>query len=183
MSLRRILLLLLAAVLPAPVLAQDSVPRPPVIDSAAAARDSTAAARAAEIERARQDSILYGKAPVSPMGALFRSMLIPGWGQAKLNRKLTGALFVAWEGVTLGMSIKSSHELRYLRRTKSGSVDAKKQERQDWLVLLGFNHLFSGIEAYVSAHLWDFPDDLKIQAAPMPGGGFGGSVSVPFRFP
>jgi hypothetical protein len=183
MTLRRVLLLLVALLVPGQLKAQDSVPRPQVFDSAAASRDSAAAAKAAEIERARQDSILYGKPPVSPMGALFRSMLIPGWGQAKLNRKLTGALFIAWEGVTLGMSLKSSHELSYLRRTRSGSVEAKRQERQDWLVLLGFNHLFSGIEAYVSAHLWDFPDDLKIQAAPMPGGGFGGSVSVPFRLP
>ncbi len=29
----------------------------------------------------------------------------------------------------------------------------------DWLVILGFNHLMSGLEAYVSAHLWDFPPD------------------------
>ena len=166
--------------------AQDSVPpaTPPVpaVDSVAAARDSVLAAAAAEAERARQDSILYGKPPVSPMGALWRSILIPGWGQAKLNRKLTGALFVTWEGVTLGMSLKASHELRYLRRTRSGSVDAKKQERQDWLVLLAFNHLFAAIEGYVSAHLWDFPEDLQVRAAPVPGG-IGGSLSVPFRFP
>jgi hypothetical protein len=117
------------------------------------------------------------------MGALWRSILIPGWGQAKLNRKLTGALFVTWEGVTLGMSIKTSHELRYLRRTRSGSVSAKAKERQDWLVLLGFNHLFAAIEAYVSAHLWDFPDDLEVRAVPMPGGGVGATVRLPVRFP
>jgi hypothetical protein len=170
---------------PGAAVGQDAVPPAPApaVDSSVARRDSIAAAQAAEIERARQDSILYGKAPVSPMGALWRSILIPGWGQAKLNRKLTGALFVTWEGVTLGMSLKTSHELRYLRKTGSASVAAKKQERQDWLVLLAFNHLFAAIEGYVSAHLWDFPDDLKIQATPMPQGGFGGSVSVPFRFP
>ncbi|MDX2121885.1 MAG: hypothetical protein SF070_12635 [Gemmatimonadota bacterium] len=123
---------------------------------------------------------LYAKAPVSPMGGLWRSILIPGWGQAKLNRKLTGALFIAWEGVTLGMAIKSNHELNYLRRTGSGSVRAKEKERQDWLVLLAFNHLFSAIEAYVSAHLWDFPDDLDVRAAPLPGGGIGAGVKIPF---
>lgn len=176
-------LAVLLLLLPGRMVAQDSVPAAPVIDSAAAARDSILAARAAEAERARQDSILYGKPPVSPMGALWRSILIPGWGQAKLNRKLTGALFVTWEGVTLGMSIKTSHELRYLRRTNSASVEAKKQERQDWLVLLAFNHLFSAIEGYVSAHLWDFPDDLQVRAVPMPDGGVGGTLSVPFRFP
>lgn len=125
----------------------------------------------------------YVKAPTSPMGALWRSLLLPGWGQAKLNRKLTGAIFIAWEGVTLGMSIKTSHELAYLRATDSNRKKAKEKERQDWLVLLGFNHLFSAVEAYVSSHLWDFPGDLEINAAPMPGGGVGASVSLPFRLP
>ena len=57
--------------------------------------------------------------------AFWRSLLLPGWGQAKLNRKLTGALFVAWEGVTLGMSIKTSHELSYLRRTQVGQREGQ----------------------------------------------------------
>lgn len=148
-------------------------------DSAAVAPDS--GIRAAAPDTVADSLRLYAKAPISPMGGLWRSLLIPGWGQAKLNRKLTGALFVVWEGVTLGMSIKTSHELSYLRRTRSGSVHSKEEERQDWLVLMGFNHLFSGIEAYVSAHLWDFPQDLEIRAAPMPGGGIGGSIQIPFR--
>ncbi|MEO8140634.1 MAG: hypothetical protein ABI742_13355 [Gemmatimonadota bacterium] len=129
------------------------------------------------------DTLTYPKAPVSPMGALLRSFLVPGWGQAKLHRKLTGALFVTWEGVTLGMALKTDHELQYLRRTRSGSIKSKEQERQDWLVLLAFNHLFSGIEAYVSSHLWDFPEDLQVSAAPLPDGGFGASIRVPFRLP
>lgn len=114
--------------------------------------------------------------PVSPMGAFFRSLLVPGWGQSKLNRKLTGGIFVAWEGVTLGMTLKTSHELHYLRRTNSGRVEVKEQEKEDWIVLLAFNHLLSALEAYVSAHLWDFPDDLEIRAVP---GGVGGQLSLP----
>jgi hypothetical protein len=115
---------------------------------------------------------------ISPFNAFWRSFLIPGWGQARLNRKLTGGIFVAWEGLTLGMSLKTRQELRYLRRNNSSRGDAKRQEHEDWLVLLGFNHLFSGLEAYVSAHLDDFPGDLQIQAVP---GGFGASVSLPIR--
>jgi hypothetical protein len=115
---------------------------------------------------------------ISPFNAFWRSFLIPGWGQARLNRKLTGGIFVAWEGLTLGMSLKTRHELRYLRRNNSSRGDAKRQEHEDWLVLLGFNHLFAGLEAYVSAHLDDFPGDLEIQAVP---GGFRASISLPFR--
>jgi hypothetical protein len=118
---------------------------------------------------------------VSPLGALGRSILIPGWGQAKLNRKLTGAIFITVEAISLGMAIKAANELDYLRRTPPTRADAKANERDDWLVILGFNHLMAGLEAYVSAHLWDFPPDLKLQ--PMPGGGIAGSVSLPVRIP
>jgi hypothetical protein len=116
--------------------------------------------------------------PVSPMGAFLRSLVLPGWGQAKLDRKLTGGIFILWEGVTLGMSIKTNHELGYLRRINSSRVDAKKQEREDWLVLLAFNHLFAGLEAYVSAHLWDFPGDIKVRADP---DGVTAQLSFPLR--
>jgi hypothetical protein len=136
------------------------------------AQDSLPAARA----RQPVDSQIQ---PISPMGAFFRSFLLPGWGQARLNRKLTGGIFVAWEGVTLGMSLKTRHELAYLRRTGSARAEAKRREHEDWVVLLVFNHLFAGLEAYVSAHLADFPGDLRLEA--VPGGGVGASVSVPIR--
>jgi hypothetical protein len=116
--------------------------------------------------------------PISPSAALWRSLLVPGWGQARLNRKLSGGLFVAWEAVTLGMTLKTESELRYLRRSASGRAEDKRQEHEDWLVLLGFNHLFAGLEAYVSAHLADFPGDLHFKAVP---GGVGAAVSIPVR--
>jgi hypothetical protein len=116
--------------------------------------------------------------PISPINAFWRSFLLPGWGQARLNRKLTGGIFMAWEGVTLGMSLKTRHELAYLRRTGSARGDDKRQEHEDWLILLAFNHLFAGLEAYVGAHLTDFPGDLKIRAVP---DGLGASVSLPIR--
>ena len=115
---------------------------------------------------------------ISPLNAFWRSFLMPGWGQARLNRKLSGGIFVAWEGVTLGMSLKTRKELRYLRRTGSPRAEGKRQEHEDWLVLLAFNHLFAGLEAYVSAHLADFPGDLRVEAVP---GGVGAAVSLPIR--
>lgn len=143
--------------------------------SAASAQDSVAVDTAAPPPSAAGDTLVR---PISPMGAFWRSFLLPGWGQARLNRKLTGGIFVAWEGVTLGMSLKTRHELAYLRRTNSEHADSKRREHEDWIVLLVFNHLFAGLEAYVSAHLADFPGDLRLQAVP---GGVGGTVSIPFR--
>ena len=117
-----------------------------------------------------------------PLPAFFHSFLVPGWGQAKLDRKLTGALFMAWEGVTIGMTLKASSELRFLERTGADSsrLEQKRQERQDWLVLVVFNHLFSGLEAFVSSHLQDFPADVRIRATP---GGVGLQATVPIRMP
>ncbi|MBI4502932.1 MAG: hypothetical protein HY700_17440 [Gemmatimonadetes bacterium] len=95
-----------------------------------------------------------------------RSLLLPGWGQAVLGRRVTGAAFVFWEGITLTMTLKASHQLRYDREINSTKVTAKKQEVQDWLVLLVFNHLFAGAEAFVAAQLWDFPVEVEMRARP-----------------
>jgi hypothetical protein len=119
---------------------------------------------------------------LKPLPAFFHSLLIPGWGQSKLDRKLTASLFVAWEGVTLGMSLKAAGEVSYLRRigADSARVADKKRERQDWLILLGFNHLFAGLEAFVSSQLQDFPADVKFRPAPH---GVGVQAVIPFRIP
>ena len=113
---------------------------------------------------------------IRPMGAFLRSLLVPGWGQAATGRHVTGALFATWEGVSAMMALKAQSELNYLRETRSSLIDAKRQEVQDWIVLWVFNHLFSGAEAFVSAHLQDFPKDLQVRAFP---GGVGISLPVP----
>jgi hypothetical protein len=160
--------LALALVAAGPLAAQqDSVPAP---------RPDSARAAPADSAPARPPADSGPRPPVTPMGAFWRSLLVPGWGQATLGRKLTGGMMVAWEGVTLGMTLKTSHELAYFENTHSSLVAAKEQERQDWIVLLAFNHLFSALEAYVSAHLWDFPPDLRIEAVPH---GVGAAVSLP----
>ncbi|HEV8303340.1 MAG TPA: hypothetical protein VGQ25_00145 [Gemmatimonadales bacterium] len=111
-----------------------------------------------------------------PMGAFWRSLLFPGWGQAATGRHTAGAVFVAWEGITAMMTLKAQQEANYMKQTGSANLKAKRQEVEDWLVLWIFNHVFSGAEAYVSAHLQDFPADLKIRAVPR---GIGISVPLP----
>ena len=137
---------------------------PPIRLSAQAAPDSQPSAR-------RDTTHLVG-----PVGALWRSLLLPGWGQAVTGRKVTGALFTIWEGTTMYMTLKAQQEANYFKASGSPSLHAKRQEVQDWLVLWGFNHLFSGAEAFVAAHLRDFPGDLKIQAIP-------GGVGIRFALP
>jgi hypothetical protein len=130
----------------------------------------------------RDTTIRFRRAPVSPLGAFFRSLLLPGWGQAKLGRRLTAGLFIGFEGVALGMAMKAEREFQYLQRTggTEEQLTDKDQEREDWLVLLAFNHLFAGLEAFVGAHLWDFPEDVRIRGAP---DGPGVRVQIPVRIP
>jgi hypothetical protein len=113
---------------------------------------------------------------IRPMGAFLRSLLVPGWGQAVTGRPVAGAVFATWEGLSAMMTLKAQSEFHYLREAGSANVGAKRQEVQDWLVLWIFNHLFSGAEAFVSAHLQDFPRDLRVRAFP---GGVGFSLPVP----
>lgn len=126
---------------------------------------------------ARRDSV-RPVVPITPTGAFLRSLVLPGWGQARLGRNVTGGLFLGFEGLAAAMVWKTYWQLDFAR-TRGKYVASHKQEREDWLVLLGFNHLMAGAEAYVSAHLWDFPAALKMQA--LPGGGVGVGVQVPLR--
>jgi hypothetical protein len=126
--------------------------------------------------------------PVSPFGAFARSLLLPGWGQAIMGRRGTGAFFVFWEGIALTMTVKSVRQLHYQESidVHPDSLDNKRAEVEDWLVLLIFNHLVAGAEAFVSAHLWDFPADLGARALPNGSVGVGvairlGGKSAPFK--
>jgi hypothetical protein len=118
--------------------------------------------------------------PIPPLGAFGRSLLLPGWGQAVLGRRVTGAFFVFWEGVTLTMTLKAAHQVHYIEALgDTARLKAKKQEVQDWAVLLAFNHLTAGAEAFVSAYLWDFPVELEARALPSGAVGIGLRVPLP----
>lgn len=111
-----------------------------------------------------------------PISAAWRSLVIPGWGQAATGRAITGALFVAWEGTTLYMMWKARSETQYFDESGVPGEGGKRQEEEDWLVLLVFNHLFAAAEAFVAAHLQDFPDELELRAVP---GGVGARLPLP----
>jgi hypothetical protein len=119
---------------------------------------------------------------VAPFGAFFRSLVLPGWGQIHLGRKLTAGLFVATEAVTLGMSIKATRDVSNLRSAgaDSATIAAKKRTREDWYVLLAVNHLLAGLEAFIAAQLLDFPAELKVERAP---GRVDAGFAIPIRLP
>jgi len=122
--------------------------------------------------------------PISPRSAFLRSVLVPGLGQAALERGTAGAFFVSLEALSLLMTIKSKRDLRVARRLETdsvfshfntqgtpvfvpspvaGRVRARKQHVEDWVALLIFNHLFAGADAFVAAQLWDVPARVSVQ--------------------
>jgi hypothetical protein len=166
----------------APLAAQNpTTPAPPPGPPAAApAADTGRAANDTALARPRrtQGDSVRPKPPITPTGAFLRSLAIPGWGQARLQRNVTGGLFLMWEGVCAAMVWKASWQLDYAR-ARGKFVRSHIQEREDWLTLLVFNHLFAAAEAYVSANLYDFPRALKVRA--LPGGAVGVGLEVPLR--
>lgn len=120
--------------------------------------------------------------PVSPVGALARSLVLPGWGQTAVGRPARGAIYFAAEAGSLFMVFKSHAKLSAARRAdppKEDLVDARTSQRENWIVLAAFIAFVSGLDAWVSAHFWDFessvtaPEEGTVQV----------SVHVPLGFP
>ena len=95
--------------------------------------------------------------PISPMGAFFRSLILPGWGQASVDQPVRGAFYFTMEAASLWMLLKTQAKLDAARRAGDDDLAASRQEqKEDWIVLAVFWALFSGVDAWVSTHLWDF---------------------------
>jgi hypothetical protein len=148
-------------------------------DSARAA--VTGAPAAVTNERPARDSL--SGPPISPRSAFLRSLIVPGLGQAALDRGTAGGIFVSLEALSLLMTIKSKRDLRVARRLEAdsvffaidpsgdtvfvgsplaGRVRARQQHVEDWLALLIFNHLFAAADAFVAAQLWDVPARVSV---------------------
>jgi len=119
-----------------------------------------------------RDSVLMAGPPIRPKTALFRSLLVPGWGQASLDRGTAGATYFALEAGSIAMLIFAKKELAVAKRAARDStflndstfgpppelaarVRVRRSQVEDWAALIFFTHLFSAADAFVSAHLWD----------------------------
>jgi TatD DNase family protein len=183
------------------VLAPRALHAQVVTDSAAAQRadslraDSVAAApRLADTARAvpvRTRRIApVAKPPLSPRQAFLVSFMVPGLGQARLDRTTSGALFA---GVEMGAVLMLRRSLENLRDVRSASSDtlpgnftvdpstgqlrptgsvpprfeasmerSRKLFVEDWIAAIVFNHLIAGADAFVSAQLWDVPRTIAV---------------------
>ncbi len=174
------------------------------------------------IEPVVQDA---GALPVSPGGAMIRSMILPGWGQAPFDAYFRGGVYFAgWAGNWF-MLFRNSYRLENartrfdiraeqieeglitaapnpdsmraqidsfptilidaIREDSLGNdlrklVRAREQQREDWIAWSLFWLLASGIDAFVTAHLHEFPADVELRPAAAAGGrAISVSISVP----
>ena len=120
--------------------------------------------------------------PVTPMGAFFRSLVLPGWGQAAVDQPVRGAFYFTMEATSLWMLFKTQAKLDAARRAGDEELAAARQDqKEDWIVLAVFWALFAGVDAWVSTQLWDFEGAV----VPPPDGSPGVAVqySVPVGGP
>jgi hypothetical protein len=158
---------------------------------------------------------------ISPGTAFVRSLLVPGWGQFSIGSYTRGAIFVALQGTSAYMVVRTQLRLddakdlldertreaiedlneriatdttlarelsapgafdaaidstTSVRRTR-GLVESRRNQRQDWIVYLVVFTLASGVDAFVSAHLADFP--ARIEPEARPNGGAALKFTVP----
>ena len=133
--------------------------------------------------------------PISPRRAFLTSLVVPGLGQSRLQRPSAGAGFFLVELGALALMQKSLGDLREAKRLLADSVPsawpvdpesgallprppretgafgqelvrARRVHVEDWAAVLLFNHLISGVEAYVAANLWDVPAQVSMRATP-----------------
>ena len=133
--------------------------------------------------------------PITPRRAFLYSLMLPGFGQSRLDRGTSGALFASIELAALVMVRRSGADVREARRYRidtlpaeftvssgifrptgtfsnrftSDLVRTRRLHVEDWLAVIAFNHLFSAADAFVAAQLWDVP--VSLSARPSAGGG------------
>lgn len=124
-------------------------------------------------------------------GAFYFSVeALAGWMVYKTQRRLGVARDQAaiWEelataelaatGMTEPEQIDAALEQHEQVARFRGLVDAREEQREDWVAVAIFTLLLSGVDAFVSAHLNEFPEPLTIEGDPL-----GGTVELAVRVP
>ncbi len=135
--------------LPAAETGQDTLP------AAGADKDTLPAAGADQAAPDRER-------PVSPAGAMLRSVIVPGWGQTAARQPARGAIyFTVWSG-GIFMIVKTNADLNAAKRAEDEElIDSRSQAREDWILFTGLWALLSGVDAWVSAQFAGFEGEVR----------------------
>ncbi len=177
------------------------VPVPPLNDTV---QTDSAHVDSSAIKLNKEDTILFvpptfeGELPVtdssnlekrlrqSPTGALFKSLVIPGWGQMSNGKPVKALIYAGLQGWCIGAAIhyggtasnfKDSYEASTevsIRREYYAMYKDRRQERNKYLFFLGLTTLVSVFDAFVDAHLTGSPAHpekaVGFELQPAPGG-------------
>jgi hypothetical protein len=88
---------------------------------------------------------------------------------------------LAGEGITDPFEIQERLDQDEGLQELLGLEEARGRQREDWMAFGIFLMLISGVDAYVSAHLQDFPDPIEVNVQPVGQGRM--EVSARVRLP
>ena len=118
------------------------------------------------------------ESPPAPMGAFFKSFILPGWGQFATDQPKRGVFYATVQAATLIMVVRT--QKRIDRADENGDIELaedRREQREDWITLAVFWSLASAVDAWVSAHMWGFAPEV----VPPPDGSVG--LAVQYRVP
>lgn len=110
----------------------------------------------------------------SPRGAMIRSAILPGWGQAYNHKFLKALVYMGGEVYFATRYIELNDELKILRidyeKTGQTSItqkdlDVKEHERNGWGWLFTAGYLLAIGDAFVDAHLYglNVNNDISVE--------------------
>jgi len=98
----------------------------------------------------------------SPSGAVWRSALVPGWGQWYTEHRWKAAL-VAGAELFLAGAVVYEHEQVYRSATPS-EADRHRDRRASFVLWFIGTFVYSLLDAYVDAHLYGLDEELEFVA-------------------
>ncbi len=121
----------------------------------------------------------------SPMGAMWRSLVLPGWGQIYVENYWKAPIFIAGLGASVYFIVWNNNKFNYyqsqydeLQQNEPGNTSALdklmsqkeyyRDNRDKSYFLLGATYILAAIDAYVGANLFDFNvnDNLNMRLMP-----------------
>ena len=114
-------------------------------------------------EQTRVETALDSTLTVSPRSLLWRSAVVPGWGQVRNGRYVKAVGFAAAAGSFLAASVV---EIRALDRAVGSDREEIASRRNTRILLFVTTATFAALDAYVDAHL----NDLVVELEPVSAG-------------
>ena len=94
----------------------------------------------------------------SPVGAMWRSAILPGWGQVYNQQYAKAVLVFGVNGLLL------QRVLYYHRQWRRSRIRAYQEKRNTFTWYLGLAYLLTMVDAYVDAYLFEFDTAMEISS-------------------